>query len=266
MFNKENFFLKKIQNLIHRLEIRLENNNNSNFSTNGEEVFINNLLAYFQKSNNKKIMLDVGANVGEYSEMLIENANKFNLLIDLHIFEPQKSCYATLLRKFSDENFHLNNFGLSNEESNVKIFYDKESSRLASIYQRNLSSADIKLDKFELINLKTLSSYIKDKNIEHIDFMKIDIEGNELNAFRGVGKYFNEEFIDFIQFEYGGANLDSHTSLMDIYEFLDEKGFKVAKIMRKGLNIRQYTPSMDNFQYSNYIAVSNKIYNKLKND
>ena len=69
----------------------------------------------------------------------------------------------------------------------------------------------------------------------------------------------NGDFIDYIQFEYGGANLDSHSSLMEIYKLLSDNGFKVTKVMPNGLEIREYAPFMDNFNYSNYVAISEKV-------
>ena len=194
--------------------------------------------------------------------MITEKSAKNNLNIKLHLFEPTKSCFNKLTENFSNqENIYLNNFGISNENDTSTIFYDKEESGLASLYQRNLDAYGMELNKSETIQLKRLDEYIKDKNIEHISFIKIDIEGHELIAFDGFGKYLNGNFIDYIHFEYGGANLDSHTSLMDIYKVLNNKGFKIAKIMPNGLEIRKYSPYMDNFNYSNYVAISEKILN-----
>lgn len=208
-------------------------------------------------------MFDIGANVGKYTSMLLNESKKHNLNIELHIFEPTKSCFETISKKFSNcSNVFLNNFGLSDSNTIAKIFYDKEQSTLASLYQRNLESYNLKLSQSEDVVLKRMMSYIIEKNIKHINFIKIDIEGHELNAFEGFGKYLNNDFIDYIQFEYGGANLDSHTSLMEIYSFLEVKGFTTAKIMPKGLEIRKYQPFMENFQYSNYCALSNKFLQK----
>ena len=93
----------------------------------------------------------------------------------------------------------------------------------------------------------------------HINFIKIDVEGHEVKVLEGLGNYLNKEFIDFIQFEYGGCNLDSKTSLMEIYNLLTNKGFKIAKILQKGLYLRNYNPDLENYVYSNYVAVSRKI-------
>ncbi|PIY58809.1 MAG: methyltransferase FkbM, partial [Candidatus Yonathbacteria bacterium CG_4_10_14_0_8_um_filter_43_17] len=92
---------------------------------------------------------------------------------------------------------------------------------------------------------------------------KIDVEGHELSTLSGFGKYLNADFIDFIQFEYGGANLDSHTNLLDFYNLLTPIGFKIAKVMSQSLELREYSPRMDNFVYSNYVAISGKLLQKI---
>lgn len=203
-------------------------------------------------------MFDIGANVGEYSSMIEEKSK--NLDIELHLFEPTHSCFDVIINKFKD-NAHvkLNNFGVSNDNSKAIIYYDKEQSGLASLYQRNLDRYNLELNQTENIKLKRLDEYIEKNNIEHIDFIKIDIEGHELKAFEGFGKYLNSDFIDCIQFEYGGANLDSHTSLMELYKLLTDNGFKVSKIKPKGLEVRDYQPYMENFNYANYVALSRKM-------
>jgi FkbM family methyltransferase len=263
VFVNISFFNKKLRNISRRVFNKIENNGNCNFDENGEKVFIDNLFKYFTTDTDTKVIFDVGANVGEYSQMIEQKSLKSNIDIELHLFEPTKSCFDILLNKFGLESIVLNNFGLSDTNTTAKIFYDKQQSGLASLYQRNLDTYNLELNQSEEIKLKRLDLYINEKNINHINFLKIDIEGHELKAFEGFGDYLSGDFIDFIQFEYGGANLDSHSSLMDIYKLLESKGFEIAKIMPYGLELRKYQPFMDNFQYSNYIAISKRIVKKI---
>lgn len=208
-------------------------------------------------------MFDIGANIGEYSSMLSDNSQTYGVELELHLFEPTKSCFETISKKFnSKKSVILNNFGISDSSTTAQIFYDKEQSGLASLYQRNLDSYNLKLNQSEEIVLKRMNEYIEEKSIQHIDFIKIDIEGHELKAFNGFGSYLNSDFVDYIQFEYGGANLDSHSSLMEIYKFFENRDFSLAKMMPNGLEMRKYSPFMDNFMYSNYVAISNKILKK----
>ncbi len=257
MFITPLFLKKKIRNLAWNMFNLIENNGIADFDINGEKFFIDNLFKTLKKES---IIFDIGANIGEYSLMLSKKAESKNIKIELHLFEPTKKCFEEINSKFSDKsNFYLNNFGCSDTECSAPIFYDKEKSGLASLYQRNLDYYDIKMDDFEEIILKRLDKYIDNKNIKHINFIKIDIEGHELKALGGLGKYLSNDFIDFIQFEYGGANLDSHTSLMEIYKLLKDSGFVIAKVMPNGLEIRDYSPYMENFMYSNYMAISRKV-------
>lgn len=261
MYQKMSYIEKKIRGLGLRIFNKIENNGNTHFEQNGERFFIDSLFKSFkQNGGERKIVFDIGANIGEYSSMLLDKSKEINLELQVHLFEPTQSCFKVITEKFIDnKNTVLNNFGVSNTNGEAQIFYDKEQSGLASLYQRNLDSYDLQMNQSEEIILRKMDEYIDEKNIKHIDFIKIDIEGHELKAFEGFGKYLNSDFVDYIQFEYGGANLDSHISLMEIYKFFEQRNFKIAKIMPNGLERRSYSPFMDNFNYSNYVAISNRI-------
>ena len=48
-----------------------------------------------------------------------------------------------------------------------------------------------------------------------IDLLKLDVEGNELLALKGLSD--SIEYIKIIQFEFGGSNIDSRTYFQDFY-------------------------------------------------
>lgn len=233
--------------------------------TNGESFFIENLLKYLNndyRSWNKIIMFDIGANIGRYSKLLLEKSQSMNT--EIHLFEPTSLCFETLKSTFLGINrVVLNRKAALNINGTAEIFYDKQKSGFASLHKRKLSIYPVEMSHSEIVETIRLDNYIKEKNISHIHFLKIDVEGDEILVFKALGSYLNEAFIDFIQFEYGGANLDSHTSLMDLYTLLEKAGFVLAKVMPKGLDIRTYQPWMDNFQYSNYVAISKNIIGRI---
>lgn len=253
---KQNKLKEKIIKKILGLTYRLDNSANGFFKKNGEENFVNQLIDFAKIKN--PVIFDVGANIGNYSKLFVKKLEGVNYA--LHIFEPQKSCFFDLQKKFGkNKQVNLNNFGLSKLEDNVTIYKNDDKSALTSLYKRNLDFYNLKMDVEEKIELKRADVYIKSKNIKHIDLLKIDVEGHELETLAGFGEYLNADFIDFIQFEYGGANLDSHTSLLDFYNLLLPLGFKIAKVMPKYLELREYDPRLDNFVYSNYVAVNAKF-------
>jgi FkbM family methyltransferase len=268
MLIKESLIRRKLRSFALRIFNKLDNNNNSDFACNGEAMFASGVLEYFAASSKGKVedvvVFDLGANVGNYSELLLSYNSKNERKLQIHIFEPTKGCYEILTRKFAnDTQVVLNNMAVSDKEGSSEIFYDKEKSTLASMYQRDLSAYSMKLSERETIHTDRLDVYIREHGIKHIDLMKFDIEGHELPACRGMGEYLNGDFVDFIQFEYGGANLDSHTSLLELYAMFDARGFAIAKIMPKGLEIRKYRSWMENFTYANYVAISRRVIGKL---
>lgn len=265
-FIRQHYVLRKLRGLSLRIFNWIENNGIADFDINGEKVFVEQLFASFLRDasdgrSKKRIVFDIGANRGEYAEMILQRAERSGIVVELHLFEPTGKCFETLRERFKGKPAVLNHFGVSDKEATATIYYDKAQSGLASLYRRNLDAYDLSLDLTESIKLMPMEGYIRDNNIEHIDFIKIDVEGHELKSFEGFGLYLDAGFIDFIQFEYGGANLDSHTSLMELYALLTARGFRIAKIMKNGLEIRRYEPFMENFTYANYVAVSEKVLN-----
>ena len=47
-----------------------------------------------------------------------------------------------------------------------------------------------------------------------INLVDIDIEGYELSVLIDIDRFLNANFVDYIQLEYDGVNLDSHNNLM----------------------------------------------------
>ncbi len=255
------YLLRRSRSICFAIFNRLENNNNADFFSNGEERF---LQALFEQLSGPVVLFDVGGNVGGYSEILVNECSRRTLKYDLHIFEPTVSCFSILQSKFSDNHsVRLNNVGVSSSPRSTEIFYDREKSGFASLYRRDLSSLNVEMGEKETISLIRLDDYIATNAISGIDFLKIDIEGHELHAFEGMGKYLNGDFIKVIQFEYGGANLDSKSNLLELFTLLGARGFVMCKIMRKSIERREYQPWMDNFQYANYVAISKSFYSSF---
>jgi FkbM family methyltransferase len=204
----------------------------------------------------------VGGNRGDYTNLLLKNLK--NKKITIHIFEPQESCIKILKEKFLNyKNVFINNFGLSNTEESTILYKDSEQSGLASVYKRNLGHYDIQINMSEKIKIKKGIDYIKKEGINKINLLKIDIEGNELKALEGFEDFINPANVEIIQFEYGGANLDSHSSLLELFAFFESRGYCICKIMKRGLEIKKYHPRLENFMYSNYVAINPLIIKKI---
>lgn len=249
----ESVIKRKVKSLLLKIYNIIENNNDTRFSKNGEEALLNFICSAYK--NRKCVFFDVGSNVGAYTEKFITLSKKYNIDFEVHVFEPMQKSFEILEKKFGqNQRVHLNKFAASSETGVTKIYFDKEESTLASLYERDLDAYHIKLANFLEIPTKRLDEYINEKNIESIDFIKLDVEGHEVPVLNGLGDYLRPDVIPNIQFEYGGANIDSRTFLRDLFYLFNQKGFQVYKMKKGYLEKRVYGPQMENFIYSNYFA------------
>lgn len=253
---------KRVIAYLHRTLLKLENKGNADFSTNGEGYFMEQVVEYYSQKKEPVIIFDVGANIGTYSLLFSTYAKKAALSFTIHLFEPIHSSFTELKKKIAEgptQNIICNEYGFSDSEMETKMYYDSAGSSLASLYKRNLAVYNISMDKAETIKLRRADAYIEEHQIKKIHLMKIDVEGHELSVLRGLGKYLRPDFIDFIQFEYGGCNIDSQTTLFDLYKILKDAGFTICKIMPNHLETFLSNKSMDDYVYANFVAINPKL-------
>ena len=207
-------------------------------------------LLKFSK-NDDLIFFDVGANCGEYAQLLRNNFKEAKILS----FEPSKKTFFTLKDNVKNmENIVCENFGFDKENKETTLYTNFTGSGLASVYQRPLSPLNIVLDQKEIVQLKTIDSYCAANGIKKIDLLKIDIEGNEFNALLGAKKMLEAGAINYIQFEFGGCNIDSKVFFKDFFFLLQDK-YRIYRILKNGWQeIKQYQQKLEIFMIANFIC------------
>jgi FkbM family methyltransferase len=235
---------------------KLDNSGDTTIEHNGELHLIRTLCGIYEHAH-PFVVFDIGSNYGEYAD-LIRQHHRGQLV--MHLFEPQKTCVAALEKKFgNDSRVQIRHYGLSDEEGTATLHKNSDGSGLASLYRRELAHYHVSFENVEKISLKRGDSYIKQHAIKHVHLIKIDVEGHEVSVLKGFGEFISPENVDVIQFEYGGANIDSRTSLLELATYFNARGFVLAKIMRRGLEKREYVPRLENFVYQNWVAISPRV-------
>ncbi len=222
----------------------------------GEYTILENII---EAAEEPVVIFDVGANKGDYTRQVLKIAEQLNKNVEVHLFEPQKYNIEILHRSFSHlNNIIINDFGLSNNDETLTIFSDSSGSELASIYEREFfKEQGFSLSK-EAARMVPVEDYIKEKSLEKIHLMKIDVEGHELEVVKGIRELLDSRIIKSIQFEYGGTYVDAGTKLRDIYSILGLY-YNIGKIKDGTVSYVLYHNDMEDFQYSNYLAVLKEI-------
>lgn len=250
--------LKKIKNQsvwenIFQLSLKQMNYGNGAYFTESGELFVCQQI-YSRLHNESTItVFDVGANVGNYSKAL---SKVFISKTKIYAFEPSKKTFD----RYKETTKGISmispyNFGFSDIEQDHILHSDSEGSGLASVYQRNIDQYGIKLDQTESIKLTTIDLFCKTNTIDRIHFLKLDIEGHELNALMGAKNMIKHGKIDFIQFEFGGCNIDSRTYFRDFFNLL-HSNYKIYRVLKNGIReLPAYDVSLEIFTTVNYLAI-----------
>ena len=200
-----------------------------------------------------KLAIDVGGNVGKYSEKL---RSRFPDL-EIHIFEPASVNVARLKQLFNgDGKVFINDRALSNTEARATLYSDEPGGGIGSLANRRLEHFGIKMDCVEQIQTMRFEEYWQQSlQGRAIDLAKLDIEGFELSALQGFGGALAATKV--VQFEFGGCNLDTKTTFQDFFYFFAEAGFDLLRISPLGLNkITRYREIEEFYSTTNFVAVN----------
>lgn len=234
-----------------------ENNDDARVAHNGEEWLLRQLLGKPTAWKRPLVIFDVGGNVGDYTDLVFEIAGKAACPIEVHVFEPAPYNIERLRSRFRDRlNTTIVPAAVGASAGEATLYAGTTGSTLASLVPREVLGAGVR--DVITVPVVRLDQYMDQAGIEHVDFLKLDVEGFELSAIRGLGSALERKSVDVIQFEYGGTTLDAGATLRQIFDVLTQSGYRVAKLFPAALELREYYVGLEHYTYANYVALSPK--------
>ena len=241
------YFLK----LIERIAARFQGKGYGSATIKNEIKSIASLL-----KSEPSCALDIGGNIGDYTAELCTRWPN----ITIHIFEPSPTNLPKLRIRYSDQkNIHIHPFAVSDFEGSATLFADQPGSGMGSLSHRDVGHLQVStFDNEEDVKVISMEKYWENLGGGVIDIVKLDIEGHELSALKGMGKLV--EKIKIFQFEFGGCNIDTRTFFKDFFYFFTEKGFRIYRITPLGAQLIPYYKETDEFfSTTNYIALNGNM-------
>jgi FkbM family methyltransferase len=221
----------------------LDGNRNFCSSMNGESRVLD-ILA----TSGARVLFDVGANTGEWTR----DARRRFADAEIHAFEVVPDTAAELQRQVGRlPGVTVNEVGLDAEAGEIEVRY------YPSFSEGSGFGAHIHDIPYETRRaaVTTGDLYCGDHGIDHIDLLKIDVEGVEHRVLRGFEGMLYRRAIDVVQFEYGPFNIESHMLLRDYHEMFGKLGYCVGRIFPSYVDFDGYRmPYDEDFRGPNFIA------------
>ena len=211
-------FIKFFYYMYYRPKIFLPKKSYSMF---GEDIFIQK----FFKKKSKGIYVDVGCYHpldGNNTYLLFKKGwNGINIDLNKTSIE--------LFNKARKNDLNLR-IAVSNKSKKIKYFYRKKINMLNTINKKFATSSFRKGFQTSFVQADTLNSVLsKTKNkIKKIDFLNLDIEGNEINALKSLNfKKYSPNLI-CVEIHNYSSNKSKINNLKfnPIYSFLLKKGYR----------------------------------------
>jgi FkbM family methyltransferase len=167
-------------------------------------------------------VLDIGAYEGYWTRDFLEVFSSSKVLM----LEAQKSKEAKLqllCSEFTNVSFHI--ALLSNEDGKVLHFEENETASHVSFNHSSGSS---------IVNSETVDAILQRKGLPNPDFIKLDVQGFELEVLRGATAALH--YAEFCLLEVSFLQLDDSPLVLEVLNYMDSKGFQaydICQFMRR---------------------------------
>ena len=222
--------------------------NNQEDYLRGDYILIKKLIKKIDDKNN--LFIDIGANQGVITKIVLDNTQYLNVIC----YEPHQEHYKKLSQNFNNEK-RCKTFQYavgSRIEDKVLFDWKEYGTGFASFYKDSIKQillptyGKISLDYEDSVKVITLDSINYEKKIE---FIKIDVEGNEFEVLKGAKDSIKNHEPKYILLEFNEANVHSRVFMKDLINLLD--GYSLYRIMPGGKILELNNP---------YNAITHEIF------
>jgi FkbM family methyltransferase len=209
-----------------------------------------------------RCFFDVGAHNGDWTRAVLAHHPEAKV----HCFEIEPSNRARLIQSIGrDSRAIVNSFGLASGPGSLDVWIDPDNpwraSTLGPLPDRAESTRRVSC------RVDTGDHYLAEHEIRCIDFLKLDVEGTELDVLHGFMQALDRARVAVIQFEFTLWAPLARVWLKDFYDFLGPLGFSIGKVFPTYVEWRGYEFGHEIFVRANFLAVHHSrsdIFDRLR--
>ena len=186
-------------------------------------------------------VIDAGANVGSW---LVSFRKYVKAKGCIYAFEPQPVA-AAMIRELGLDGCEVLEAALG-EHPGTRTFYTSGGTdTMGSLYERHDTFAEDRERRGTKVEVLRLDDFVKQRSIDRIDFMKMDLEGGEFEALKGAAECMRAGVLKAFAFEFGTSNVNSRVFFRDIFQLLAENQYNLSRVTPAGRLIPLKTYSED---------------------
>ena len=210
---------------------------------------------------NGDVILDIGANMGLWSMIPAAiHAPK----IKIHAFEPVPELFHKLIENIKenkvDSSYSTYNIALS--ETDGELIFNRDNNNCGMGYISSV--ADTSFDQIK-IQSKVLSDIRENHRIDKVDFVKIDVEGAELQVLRGDKNLFMNDNAPLLTIEVIDENQKRFGhSANELTQQLIDWGYKLAYLNESIGKLQDFENNSGGHDIHNVLAYKVHHLDRLK--
>lgn len=239
----------------------------SDMTIDGEHALIRRLARVLAAAHGPATILDVGANLGGWSlpmgQALEEEGVSGSRLL---AFEPgqgqRERLESALTNAQGFANVTVLPLAIGAEPGKARFEVTGDTTGSSGLLSERGSAHDG--SRIIDVEVDTIDSVLAAQGVDHVDVMKIDTEGNDLNVLKGASQTLQNARIGAIQFEYNARWVDFRFFLKDVFALIAPLDYRLGRLTPDGVELYdKWHPELERFIETNYVLLRADFANGL---